>query len=82
MAKVIQPMISRIVMTCRDDRDDIIAATNAYTYETISEDTPLAIWGDFPCLYKTLTITETNKIHKTNSRKTRRQLDIIGGGYV
>jgi len=38
----------------------------------------LYIFASIKLQFKITNITEKNKIHKTNSHKTRRQLDIIG----
>ena len=59
--KVIQPMISRPVIMCSDDRGHNMAATIAFMYETIiSEDKLEAIWEDVLCLYK-ITYNYRNK---------------------
>ena len=59
--KVIQPMISRPVITCSDDRGHNMAATIAFMYETIiSEDKLEAIWEDVLFLYK-ITYNYRNK---------------------
>jgi len=61
--KVIQPMISRPVITCSDDRGHNMAAT-------ISEDKLEAIWEDFLCLYK-ITYSYWNKIKFTKETNAK-----------